>query len=97
MVKRDILLLLMEMCIRDRSKTGEVKKYLVNMSKQILVQENDYVRAGTPLSDGAITPADILEMCIRDRICFLKKSIWISWIHFLKKTNIWKIQIRISL
>ena len=39
------------------SKTGEVKKYLVNLSKQILVQENDYVRAGTPLSDGAITPA----------------------------------------
>lgn len=42
------------------SKTGEVKKYLVPLSKQILVQENDYVRAGTPLSDGAITPADIL-------------------------------------
>ena len=41
-------------------KTGEVKKYLVPLSKQILVQENDYVRAGTPLSDGAITPADIL-------------------------------------
>ena len=36
------------------SKTGEVKKYLVPLSKQILVQENDYVRAGTPLSDGAI-------------------------------------------
>ena len=44
------------------SKTGEVKKYLVNLSKQILVQENDYVRAGTPLSDGAITPADILAI-----------------------------------
>ena len=42
------------------SKTGEVKKYLVALSKQILVQENDYVRAGTPLSDGATTPADIL-------------------------------------
>ena len=41
------------------SKTGEVKKYLVALSKQILVQENDYVRAGTPLSDGATTPADI--------------------------------------
>jgi DNA-directed RNA polymerase subunit beta' len=44
------------------SKGGEVKKYLVNLSKQILVQENDYVRAGTPLSDGAITPADILAI-----------------------------------
>ena len=44
------------------SQTGEVKKYLVNLSKQILVQENDYVRAGTPLSDGAITPADILAI-----------------------------------
>ena len=51
------------------SKAGEVKKYLVSLTKQILVQENDYVRAGTPLSDGAITPTDILniEMCIRDR------------------------------
>jgi len=44
------------------SKSGEVKKYLVALSKQILVQENDYVRAGTPLSDGAITPADILAI-----------------------------------
>ena len=44
------------------SKTGEVKKYLVSLSKQILVQPNDYVRAGTPLSDGAITPADILAI-----------------------------------
>ena len=44
------------------SKTGEVKKYLVNLSKQILVQENDYVRAGTPLSDGAITPTNILNI-----------------------------------
>ena len=44
------------------SKTGEQKKYLVSLSKQILVQENDYVRAGTPLSDGAITPADILAI-----------------------------------
>ncbi|MDR2064679.1 MAG: DNA-directed RNA polymerase subunit beta' [Prevotellaceae bacterium] len=42
------------------SKTGEEKKYLVPLSRQILVQENDYVRAGTPLSDGAITPLDIL-------------------------------------
>ena len=44
------------------SRIGEIKKYLVPMSKQILVQENDYVRAGTPLSDGAITPADILRI-----------------------------------
>jgi DNA-directed RNA polymerase subunit beta' len=42
------------------SKTGEVKKYLIPLSKQILVQENDFVRAGTPLSDGSITPTDIL-------------------------------------
>ena len=39
-----------------------MKKYLVSLSKQILVQENDYVRAGTPLSDGAITPTDILNI-----------------------------------
>ena len=44
------------------SKIGEVKKYLVPLSKQILVQENDYVRAGTPLSDGAVTPSDILSI-----------------------------------
>lgn len=44
------------------SKLGEEKKYLVPLAKQILVQENDYVRAGTPLSDGAITPADILNI-----------------------------------
>ncbi|HCM19468.1 MAG TPA: DNA-directed RNA polymerase subunit beta', partial [Porphyromonadaceae bacterium] len=44
------------------SKIGEVKKYLVPLSKQILVQENDFIRAGMPLSDGAITPADILAI-----------------------------------
>ena len=44
------------------SRLGEVKKYLVPQSKQILVQEDDYVRAGTPLSAGAITPADILNI-----------------------------------
>jgi len=44
------------------SKTGEIKKYLVSLSKQILVQPNDFVRAGIPLSDGAITPADILSI-----------------------------------
>ena len=43
-------------------KVGDIKKYLVPLSKQILVQENDVVRAGTPLSDGAITPADILSI-----------------------------------
>ena len=44
------------------SKVGDERQYLVPLSKQILVQENDYVRAGTPLSDGAITPADILAI-----------------------------------
>ncbi|MCD4664569.1 MAG: DNA-directed RNA polymerase subunit beta', partial [Bacteroidales bacterium] len=44
------------------SKTGEEKKYLISTSKQILAQENDYVKAGTPLSDGATTPADILAI-----------------------------------
>jgi DNA-directed RNA polymerase subunit beta' len=44
------------------SKTGDVKKYLVPLSKQILVQENDYIRAGTSLSDGATTPSDILAI-----------------------------------
>ena len=45
-----------------KSKTGEEKRYLVPLSKQILVQENDYVRAGMPLSDGAIAPIDILSI-----------------------------------
>ena len=44
------------------SKTGDQRKYLVPLSKQILVQEHDAVRAGTPLSDGAITPGDILAI-----------------------------------
>lgn len=44
------------------SKSGEVKKYLIPLSKQILVQENDFVRAGIPLSDGAVTPSDILAI-----------------------------------
>ncbi|MCB0430169.1 MAG: DNA-directed RNA polymerase subunit beta' [Flavobacteriales bacterium] len=44
------------------SKTGEVKKYLVPLSKHILIQENDFVKAGEPLSDGAITPSDILSI-----------------------------------
>ncbi len=44
------------------SKAGDQKKYLVSLSKQILVQEHDAVRAGTPLSDGVITPGDILAI-----------------------------------
>ncbi len=44
------------------SKTGEERRYLVPLSKHILVQENDFVRAGQPLSDGAITPNDILNI-----------------------------------
>ncbi|MDO5606964.1 MAG: DNA-directed RNA polymerase subunit beta' [Capnocytophaga sp.] len=44
------------------SKLGEVRRYLVKLSNQILVQENDYVRAGMPLSDGSVTPDDILNI-----------------------------------
>ena len=44
------------------SKTGEEKRYLISTSKQILAQENDFVKSGTPLSDGAITPTDILAI-----------------------------------
>jgi DNA-directed RNA polymerase subunit beta' len=44
------------------TKNGDVKRYLVPLSKQILVQENDYIRAGIPLSDGATTPSDILAI-----------------------------------
>ena len=44
------------------SKTGDVKKYLVKLSNQILVQENDFVKAGMPLSDGSVTPNDILNI-----------------------------------
>ena len=44
------------------SKEGIRRKYMVPLSKHILVQENDFVRAGMPLSDGAITPADILNI-----------------------------------
>ncbi|MDY5857698.1 MAG: DNA-directed RNA polymerase subunit beta' [Porphyromonas sp.] len=45
-----------------KPKIGAEKKYLVPMSKQLLVQEGDFVRSGTPLSDGSITPTDILEI-----------------------------------
>jgi DNA-directed RNA polymerase subunit beta' len=44
------------------SRSGETKKYMVPLSKQILVQENDYIKAGMPLSDGAITPESILAI-----------------------------------
>ena len=44
------------------SKDGVKKRYLVSLSKHILVQDNDFVKAGMPLSDGAITPADILSI-----------------------------------
>ena len=44
------------------SKQGDVKRYLVPLSRQIIVQENDYVKAGSALSDGAITPSDILNI-----------------------------------
>lgn len=44
------------------SKAGAIKKYLVKLSNQILVQENDFVKAGMPLSDGSVTPNDILNI-----------------------------------
>jgi DNA-directed RNA polymerase subunit beta' len=44
------------------AKSGEIKKYLIRFTNQILVQENDYIKAGTPLSEGAITPNDILKI-----------------------------------
>jgi DNA-directed RNA polymerase subunit beta' len=44
------------------TKSGEEKKYLIKLSKHILVQENDYVKAGMPLCDGVITPSDILAI-----------------------------------
>jgi DNA-directed RNA polymerase subunit beta' len=48
--------------IQVTSRTGEIRKYLIPLSKHILVQENDFVRAGQPMSDGAITPNDILNI-----------------------------------
>ncbi len=48
--------------IEVTAKTGEIKKYLIKLSNQILVQENDYVIAGSPLSNGSITPDDILKI-----------------------------------
>jgi DNA-directed RNA polymerase subunit beta' len=48
--------------IMVEARTGEVKKYAVSLSKHILVQENDFIRAGMPLSDGATTPSNILQI-----------------------------------
>lgn len=45
-----------------KSKTGETKRYMIKISNQIIVQENDYVKAGTALSEGLITPEDILNI-----------------------------------
>lgn len=50
-----------EVTITSKS-TGETKKYLIPLSRQILIQENDYVKAGTPMTNGAITPNDILAI-----------------------------------
>lgn len=48
--------------INIESKDGIIKKYLVPLSKHIIVQEGDFIKAGTPLSDGSITPSDILSI-----------------------------------
>lgn len=48
--------------IMVESKTGDITKYLIKLSNQLLVQENDYIKAGMPLSDGAVTPEDILRI-----------------------------------
>jgi DNA-directed RNA polymerase subunit beta' len=48
--------------VKVTSKTGEEKTYLIPTSKQILAQENDFVKAGTPLSEGVLTPSDILNI-----------------------------------
>jgi DNA-directed RNA polymerase subunit beta' len=69
------------------TKTGETKKYLIKLAKHILVQENDYVKAGMPLCDGVITPADILaikgvfeEILTLRIICLTKTSKCLSLI-----------------
>ena len=49
-------------CFVTDEKTGQIKKYLIGLSKHILVQQGDFVRAGMPLSDGAIAPRDILHI-----------------------------------
>ncbi|GGH04798.1 DNA-directed RNA polymerase subunit beta' [Sphingobacterium alkalisoli] len=48
--------------ISIESRDGQVKKYLVPLSKHILVQDNDFIKAGMPLSDGQIAPGDILSI-----------------------------------
>ena len=48
--------------ITIESKDGIIKKYLVPLTKHIIVQEGDFIKAGTPLSDGSITPTDILSI-----------------------------------
>src|SRR6201999_2156751 len=48
--------------VQIESRSGEIKRYLVSLAKHILVQENDFVKAGQPLTDGAITPNDILDI-----------------------------------
>lgn len=50
-----------EIFVEDE-RTGQRRKYLIGLSKHILVQEGDFVRAGTPLSDGNIAPRDILQI-----------------------------------
>ncbi len=50
-----------EVTVTSKS-TGETKKYLIPLSRQILIQENDFVKAGTPMTNGAITPKDILAI-----------------------------------
>ena len=58
----DDLIGLNETNFRFVKKFGDIKKYLVKLSNQILVQENDFIKAGMPLSDGSITPVDILNI-----------------------------------
>ena len=48
--------------ITIKNKGGVEKNYLIPLTKQILVQENDYVKAGSPLSDGGVSPSDILNI-----------------------------------
>jgi len=48
--------------VHVESRTGEKRTYLVSLSKHTLVQENDFIKAGEPLSEGSITPSDILAI-----------------------------------
>ena len=68
--------------ITVKNRIGEEKKYLVPLSKQILVQENDFVRAGTPLSDGAVTPADILRIKGPTAVHYRTQGVKINDKHF---------------